>query len=126
MNHNRTNQTRIVWWVKDEVLDLYVLWVEAQVLQYGLQDNTEPLVPGTNQGAAVDSTASDANWLPSRVAHNGIQVDSEPPTGPLEEATPASTPPHVGDEPWDDLAEGPEFDPRMFWMLLEQAGYELW
>ena len=112
---------------QDKVLeDLYVLWVEAQVLQYGLQDGTEPIVPGATQGAAADSTVSEASRPLPGVVPNGIQVDIEPPTGPLEEATPASTQPPVGDESWDDLAEGPEFDPRMFWMLLEQAGYELW
>ena len=112
---------------QDEVLeDLCVLWVEAQVLQYGLQDDTEPIAPRATQGAAADSTASEASRPLPGIAHNGIQVDNEPPTGPLEEAMPASTQPLVGDEPWDDLAEGHEFDPRLFWMLLEQARYELW
>lgn len=112
---------------QDEILeDLYVLWVEAQVLHYGLQGDVEALVPGTEPRAVVDPTASEAGRRLTLGESSEGQVDNEPPTGPIEEATPARDVPPSEEGSWDDVAERTEFDPQLFWMLLEQAGYELW
>lgn len=99
---------------QDEVLeDMYVLWVEAQVLQYGLQGDTEALVSRTEPGAVVDPTATEASrWL-TLGDHGEGQVDSEPPTGPVEDATPTRDLPTGNDESWDDMAKKPEFDNQL-------------
>lgn len=64
--------------------ELYVLWVEAHVLQCGLQGNQEVVSVGSDPRVATDPNSIDTSNLPSSVASpegqlGGIPMDE--PTG---------------------------------------------
>ena len=111
---------------KEVLEELYVLWVEAQILQCGLQGSQETTNFGSNPVVSADTDSSDTSSILSLVAILEGQLGSVPVDEPTGEAPPegvwsSSKVAHVA-----DLGEGGNFDPQQFWLMLAQVGYKAW
>lgn len=111
----------------DELLgELYVLWLESQVLQWEAQGNQEVVVAGSDPGLTADSTAAEASNLPDQL------VIPEGQLGGTHVGEPTGTPSIEGvcvNDPLIQVAAKSaetNFDPQQFWRMLAQIGYEDW
>ena len=127
--YNKYLQSQRDWFMgeRKEVLEeQYVLWVEAQILQSGLQGNQEASSVGSDPGVSADTNSLDTSNISNSVA----SLEGQPGSIPVDERT--GEPPLEGVWSNDEVvhvvesAEEGSFDPQQFWLMLAQIGYEDW
>lgn len=106
--------------------ELYVLWVEAQILQCGIQGNSETGEAMSNPQLVAGMTSEEARRHPSAVANTEGQTCNVPTDKPVGEAQLEGVLPNSEAAQVADVAEEINFGPQQFWLLLAQAGYESW
>ena len=100
---------------RNEVLEeLYVLWVETQILQCGLQGSQEIVGVVINPGVSVDTDSSDTSSISSSVAIQEGQLGIVPVDEPTGEAPPEGVWSSSEVAPLVDLDDEGSFDPQQF------------
>lgn len=111
---------------KEVLEELYVLWVEAQILQW--------VIPDDRESEEVWSNPKEANEMSSEEASSG----SEPAALSASQLSSVAVDGPTGKRPWEgvvitevatqsaDVGGETCFDPSQFWLMLTQAGYESW
>ena len=124
---NKLIVTRLIHGDWEEVLEeLYVLWVEAQILQCGIQSNAETREVGATRG-----------WLQTRPRRRSVAYQARLPTTKASFVASQQTSQlarpnqqgycHVTRPPmWLTWPKTLTLTPNCSWLLLAQAGYESW
>ena len=121
----------------DVLEELYVMWVEAQILQWVNEEGPEG--SSDNSTGLTETASEEAREGVESVALAGRHIANSPVEGPAGEvprdvAVNEQVASQLGDvavneqgvSQLGDVDGRPRFDPAQFWLMLLQAGYESW